>query len=186
MIRTRVGYCGGSTDSPTYHSLGDHSETIELDYDPGIVTYEDLLADFLAWHETGLRSMSVQYRSAVFCRSDDEVAAAERALASPRSVFGAAATSIERLKRFWPAEDYHQKYTLRGHRDIAAQLRARFTDESAFRDSTSAARLNGWLDGWGNAAQIECELSLTGLSTRAQDEVRGVAGRRERVPRSIR
>jgi hypothetical protein len=59
-------------------------------------------------------------------------------------------------------------------------------DERAFIDSTAAARLNGWLDGWGSAEQVERELPLIGLSTAAQDEVRASAGRRERAVRLVR
>ena len=36
VLRTRVGYAGGTKPSPTYYSLGDHTETVELDYDPEV------------------------------------------------------------------------------------------------------------------------------------------------------
>jgi peptide-methionine (S)-S-oxide reductase len=42
-VRTRVGYAGGSTESPTYHDLADHTEAFQLDFDPRIITYEELL-----------------------------------------------------------------------------------------------------------------------------------------------
>jgi peptide-methionine (S)-S-oxide reductase len=38
VIRTRVGYAGGATPDPTYHDLGNHSETIQIDYDPAQIT----------------------------------------------------------------------------------------------------------------------------------------------------
>ena len=37
---------GGTKDDPTYHALGDHSETVQLDYDPSVITYEELLTVF--------------------------------------------------------------------------------------------------------------------------------------------
>lgn len=43
MIRTRVGYAGGKKAAPTYQSLGGHSETIQIDYDPSIISYAELL-----------------------------------------------------------------------------------------------------------------------------------------------
>ena len=46
MIRTRVGYTGGTTANPTYHNLADHSETIQIDYDPGQISYKELLDIF--------------------------------------------------------------------------------------------------------------------------------------------
>ena len=46
MVRTRVGYAGGTKKTPTNHSLGDHSKTIQIDYDPTRISYEELLAVF--------------------------------------------------------------------------------------------------------------------------------------------
>ena len=43
MIRTRVGYAGGRKADPTYRSMGDHTETVQVDYDPGRITYGQLL-----------------------------------------------------------------------------------------------------------------------------------------------
>ncbi|KOB72754.1 Ecdysone-induced protein 28/29kD [Operophtera brumata] len=54
VVRTRVGYSGGTTKNPAYRNLGDHTEVIELDFDPKTVTYEDLLDMFWANHEYGL------------------------------------------------------------------------------------------------------------------------------------
>ncbi len=45
MVRTRVGYAGGTKKNPTYHDLGDHSETIQMDYDPGYGTLVELQED---------------------------------------------------------------------------------------------------------------------------------------------
>jgi peptide-methionine (S)-S-oxide reductase len=40
VIKTQVGYSGGSSDNPTYENLGEHSETIELEFDPAKITYQ--------------------------------------------------------------------------------------------------------------------------------------------------
>jgi len=50
VIRTRVGYAGGSTNNPTYYNLGDHSETVQIDYDPTRISYEELLEVFWDSH----------------------------------------------------------------------------------------------------------------------------------------
>ncbi len=50
MIRTRVGYAGGSEENPTYYDLGGHTETVEIDYDPTRISYEELLAIFWDSH----------------------------------------------------------------------------------------------------------------------------------------
>jgi len=43
VIRTRVGYAGGRKKNPDYHNLGDHTEAVQVDYDPRRISYEQLL-----------------------------------------------------------------------------------------------------------------------------------------------
>jgi peptide-methionine (S)-S-oxide reductase len=186
VVRTRVGYAGGTTPDPTYRRLGDHSECVEVDYDAGVVSYEDLLAVFWSSHDPREPAYSRQYRSAILVRDDEQRAAAELSLALVGARLGPVSTAVEPLQRFYRAEDYHQKYRLRAHDRVAAEFRALLPDERAFVDSTAAARLNGWLDGWGSAAQVERELTLTGLPRSAQDTVRRSALRREHTGRGLR
>jgi peptide-methionine (S)-S-oxide reductase len=174
-VRTRVGYSGGTLREPTYHHLGDHSETIEIDYDPSVLSYDDLLAVFFSSHSPSMPSFSTQYRSAVFCRTDEERAIAKAALARAETVRGKLFTAIEPFDTFWRAEDYHQKYRLRSHRELMAEFRATYSLDRDFVDSTAAARVNGWLEGYAESEQIDRELPLTGLSQHAQDEVRNHA-----------
>lgn len=182
-MRTRVGYAGGTTSEPTYHRLGDHSETIEIDYDPRVLNYEDLLAVFLASHSPTRPSYSTQYRSAVFYRTEDERKTADDMLSRAEATAGKLFTAVEPLDRFWRAEDYHQKYRLRNDRRLMEEFRAMFSRDLEFVDSTAAARVNGWLDGFGEREQIEHELPLTGLSPEGQDEVRARVFPRERALR---
>ena len=65
-MRTRVGYAGGSKPNPTYRDLGDHSETVQIDYDPSKISYQELLAIFWDTHNPGSRPYSRQYASIVF------------------------------------------------------------------------------------------------------------------------
>jgi peptide methionine sulfoxide reductase MsrA len=66
VIRTRVGYAGGTKADPSYHSLGDHSETVEVVYNPEVVSYESMLKVFWESHNPVNRSWSRQYMSAIF------------------------------------------------------------------------------------------------------------------------
>jgi len=50
VVRTRVGYAGGTTEGPTYKMIGDHTETIEIDYDPAVISYRELLEIFFDSH----------------------------------------------------------------------------------------------------------------------------------------
>ena len=60
-------------------------------------------------------------------------------------------TEVAALKRFWIAEDYHQKYRLRHEPELYDELRALYPEEEDFVNSTAAARINGFLDGHASA-----------------------------------
>jgi len=64
IYRTRVGYAGGSTSSPTYRNIGDHTETIQIDYNPKEISHEELLDVFWRSHSPEVKSWSRQYMSA--------------------------------------------------------------------------------------------------------------------------
>lgn len=66
-----VGYSGGSTPSPTYKSIGDHSEAIRLEYDPSVLSYEDILRMFWDQHRP-MPGSRAQYRSAIFTHNEDQ------------------------------------------------------------------------------------------------------------------
>ncbi len=99
-------------------------------------------------HSPTSPSFSRQYRSAIFPEDDTQRAAAEASLASEQKERGRRLhTAIEDATTFWSAEDYHQKYSLRGNTDVMAAIAARYPDGS-WVDSTAAARLNGILGGY--------------------------------------
>jgi len=66
VLRTRVGFSGGRKLNPTYHSLGDHTETIQIQYDATKVTYAQLLDIFWSKHNPCRGGYSRQYISAIF------------------------------------------------------------------------------------------------------------------------
>ncbi len=72
--------------NPTYHNLGNHSESIEIDYDPTVVSYQDLLKIFWEGHDPGAGSWSTQYKAAIFYRNDEQKRLAEET----RETIGAA------------------------------------------------------------------------------------------------
>jgi peptide-methionine (S)-S-oxide reductase len=174
VVRTRVGYTGGTTADPTYHRLGDHTESIEVDYDPAVVGYEELLDLFWLSHTPRSPLHSRQYRSAIFYRTDEERIAAEASRERVAARVGQVFTDIEPFDRFYRAEDYHQKYSLRSRHSIMSEFRAMYPDDHAFVDSTAAARVNGWLGGCRDPSQIDRDLPRVGLSREAQAEVRRI------------
>jgi len=171
-----VGYTGGRSPAPTYHNLGDHTETLQVDFDPAVLSYRDLLEIFWRSHDPTRRAWSTQYKAAVFVATAEQ----ERLAYESRELLAASLgkpvrTEILPAERFYRAEDYHQKYYLRADRVLAADFRAMFDgDEAAFVDSTSAARVNGYVAGDGTRAQLATEIDLLGL---------GEAGRSRLVSR---
>jgi peptide-methionine (S)-S-oxide reductase len=144
VVRTRVGYAGGTHEGPTYHDLGDHSEAIQVEYDPTVVSFADLVDVAVANHDPRSQSRKRQYQSVLFFESERERGAIETRLAEiPVPV----ETRVEPLDTFHLAEDYHQKYNLRSDAARLAAFEDAGYDEAAIRDSPAAARLNAAVAG---------------------------------------
>jgi peptide-methionine (S)-S-oxide reductase len=160
-----VGYAGGSTPDPTYEDIGDHSEAIEVEFDPSRIAYRDLLAVFWGAHDPSRRSFSRQYRTAIFWSGERQRELAEASREDAARVNARRIeTSVEPLKGFTPAEDYHQKYYLRFSKVIAEALHRMYPDERDFAASTAAARINGYLGGYGDRARLAGEIDRLGLT----------------------
>lgn len=173
MFATRVGYTGGKTADPTYRRIGDHTETLEVDFDPKVIGYDKLLKLFFESHNACARPWSSQYMSAIFCNDDEQLRMARAAADQVAKTRGSEVlTRIERAGEFYLAEDYHQKYRLRGQDGIAGELLAIYPKLREFVDSTAATRLNGYLSGYGTKADFERELPDFGLSPRTTEMLR--------------
>ena len=119
---TAVGYTGGTTDSPSYEEVctgrTGHAEAVEVEYDPDVVGFEELLAAFWHMHDpTQLNrqgpDVGTQYRSAVFTHGPEQEAAARAsrdALQESGKTANPIATEITPAPTFHRAEEYHQKY----------------------------------------------------------------------------
>ena len=171
VVRTRVGYAGGTTDNPTYHRIGDHSETVQIDYDPALISYAELLDVFWSAHNPRAPSFSRQYRSAIFVHDDKQRRLAEETKKRQQKA-GRIYTDIEPLSEFYLAEDYHQKYYLRSVGSLMEELKVMYPEERQFVDSTTAARLNGYVGGFGTLEELEGELETFGLTEQAQQYIR--------------
>jgi peptide-methionine (S)-S-oxide reductase len=147
VVRTRVGYAGGQKKNPTYHDLGDHTECIQIDYDPSVLNYEQLLDIFWNAHNPAGPAWSRQYASLIFYAGDEEKRQAEASRARISAKRGAISTEIVPAGEFYRAEDYHQKYYLRHSSTATKWLRAIYPRTPDFVDSTAAARLNALFGG---------------------------------------
>lgn len=116
------GYAGGHVESPTYEAVCNgstgHAEVVQVEYDPDVVRYEDLLEVFFATHDPTTKDrqgpdVGSQYRSAIFYHTDDQRRAAEAFIAeleNSDAYDDSIVTEVEPLDTFYEAEDYHQDY----------------------------------------------------------------------------
>jgi peptide methionine sulfoxide reductase msrA/msrB len=125
VIETGVGYTGGKVAYPTYKQVctgrTGHAEAIQIVFDPGTLSYEQLLGYFFRMHDpTTLNQqhndIGTQYRSAIFYTSDEQKQTAERVKAQvdksgkfKRPIV----TEITKASDYYPAEDYHQDYLVK-------------------------------------------------------------------------
>ena len=111
VIRTRVGYCGGARPaSPTYKNIGDHSECVQIDYDPQRIAYRELLDAFWRWHDPMSQHGKGQYASAIFYHTDEQHRDAEESKKEREQHYARPLqTRIAKMDKFTRAEEYHQK-----------------------------------------------------------------------------
>lgn len=139
VVRTRVGYAGGTTPEPTYHDLGDHTEVVQVDYDPGVVSYRELVGLALRSHDLDRQPGTRQYQHVVLTTGDQRAVVDEVLAERGRDAAGVA-TRVEPLSSFTVAEPYHQKHALRGG-GVPDAFEG--YDDRRLRESPAAATLNG-------------------------------------------
>jgi len=114
------GYAGGTKENPTYREVCDHTtghaEVIQIAFNPGKVSFEDLLGLFWDSHDpTSLNRQGAdsgpQYRSIIVCENDAQKAGAEKSKAAAQKKFSKPiVTEITPPTKFYSAEEYHQNY----------------------------------------------------------------------------
>ena len=122
VISAVSGYAGGTSENPTYQEVcsdeSGHAEVVQVEFDPAAVTYLQLLDVFWANHDpTTLNrqgpDVGSQYRSVIFYHSPEQQNAAEESKAAmdkSGKFRRPIVTLIEAAPKFYPAEDYHQRY----------------------------------------------------------------------------
>jgi len=124
VYTTAAGYAGGMTPNPTYKEVctgqTGHTEVVLVVYDPAKVSFDDLLVVFWENHDPtqGMRQgndVGTQYRSAIYCATDAQLAAAESSRDAYQARLGAQGygditTEIAPAPTFYYAEEYHQQY----------------------------------------------------------------------------
>ena len=122
VIKTVVGYCGGTEPNPTYELVSSektgYRESIQITYDPAKISYDQLLDIY--WRQIDptqadgqFTDIGPSYRAAIFYGNDDEKRIAEASkqkLARTGKFSKPIVTEILPAMKFYPAETYHQKY----------------------------------------------------------------------------
>jgi peptide methionine sulfoxide reductase msrA/msrB len=122
VIKTVVGYCGGTEPNPTYEAVSSektgYRESIQITYDPAKISYDQLLDIY--WRQIDptqadgqFTDIGPSYRAAIFYGNDDEKKLAEvskEKLARSGKFTKPIVTEIRPAMKFYPAEAYHQKY----------------------------------------------------------------------------
>jgi len=142
-----------------------------MDFDPARISYEQLLDAFWNSHDASAATYSTQYSSRIFYHDEEQRAAAVESLAREEARSGSKIqTTIIPYTAFYLAEDYHQKYYLRGSA-LFGEISLIYPDTSGLVNSTAAARLNGYLGGYGDAASARAQVDQFGLSENGKKEL---------------
>jgi len=129
------GYAGGHTENPGYREVCSgqtgHTEVVQIEYDPDLIAYEDLLEVFFTIHDPTTKDrqgpdVGSQYRSAIYAHSDEqlETAKAFAAQLEAEEVYEGIVTEIEPLETFYAAEEYHQNYFEKNPTDAYCRMHA--------------------------------------------------------------
>lgn len=119
VIATTVGYMGGAKEDPTYKEVcyenTGHAEAVEVEFDPSVITYEELTKYFFEIHDPTQVNrqgpdIGEQYRSEIFYSDDSQKEIAQNLIKTLEGKGYKVATRLTPAKKFWPAEVYHQDY----------------------------------------------------------------------------
>jgi len=132
VLSVMPGYAGGTTENPTYEevSLGTtgHAEVIKVEYNPAVITYDDLLTVFFATHNPTTpdrqgNDIGPQYRSVIFYTAPEQKLKAETFIRKLKDTLSLkVVTELKPLDTFCPAEEYHRNYYAKNHNARYCQL----------------------------------------------------------------
>lgn len=158
-------------DNPTYYNLDGYSETVQIEFDPTIISFEKLLDVFWASHDPRTDTIT-QYKSIIFYHSEEQRKTALESRQRQETSLGARLyTDILPFDKFYLAEDYHQKYDLSGLWITFKELSSLYPEQNEFLNSTAVARLNGYAGGYGDSEKLIQLMDEIGLSAESRKEL---------------
>ena len=146
VLITEVGYCGGTHPStPTYRSIGDYTETVQIHFNPQQISFAQLLSYFNQWHIPNTRTTRSQYAAAIFYHNDEQYRQIkEMHIENVR---------IDAWKEFYQAEESHQKYNLKRTTMLTKMFGKK--EDWINKDTEMVTKLNGFLAGYGTIEQFQ-------------------------------
>jgi len=151
--------------------MGDHTESVQMEYDPTQTTYQNLLEMFWANIHPTSKSYSRQYMAAIFYHNKEQEDMAKKSRDQLQVKLGQKVTTvIAAAETFYVAEGYHQKYQLQKHQDLFKSFH--FTNDKEMVNSYAASRLNGFMGGNGTFEGLLKEIDKYGLDKKMQEKVK--------------
>lgn len=180
VVRTRVGYLGAEPADrpPNYNDLRGTTETVEIEFDPAVVSLEEVFGVFFRCHNPRSRARA-QYMSALFVRGPEQERAARAAVAAEEARAPGVTTLVAQVgdRPLTVAEDYHNKYMLTSRYKNLTKAFA-FATVADLVDSPAAARANAFVAGHGTLEQALREVPTFGLPADAEKELLDICRRR--------
>jgi len=129
VVHSMVGYTGGPSDNPTYHQVcsgtSGHTEAVQMLFNPDVVTYKELLTvlfdrmDPTTLNRQG-NDRGTQYRSGIYYHNDQQKEIIDNFIKEVQPRYkDTIVVEVKEASKFWPAEDYHQKYLEKGSQKAA-------------------------------------------------------------------
>lgn len=171
VVRTRVGYAGGTAKQPTYRTLGDHTETLQIDFYPKVLAYEEVLRHFWRNHYPNRDEYKGrQYISLLRYHNDEQKVSIDQVKREMEQELGEQIeTDIAAFTQFTLAEERHQKYYLKRYPKALDQLQDLFPNAEALVNSTFSARLNGFVKGFVSRTELVHEINAWPIDNSARE-----------------
>lgn len=146
VLITRVGYCGGTHPViPTYRSIGDYTESVQIDFDSTCISFVQLLSYFNQWYIPNTSKTRSQYAAAIFYHNDEQQRQVKE--------MNIENVRVDMFKKFYEAEDHHQKYNLQRTTMITDIFGKK--EEWMNKDKQMLTKLNGFLASYGANEQFQ-------------------------------
>jgi peptide-methionine (S)-S-oxide reductase len=118
VVHAEVGYTGGTSSNPSYHDISDHTEAVQIEFNPHVISFEQLLDKFWSLHDPTAEYES-RFRSIIFYLDETQHELAQESKDAKQADYDEPiATEILPANKFYQAEPYNQDYLARMRGEI--------------------------------------------------------------------